>query len=323
MSSRFSQLDDNARLRHLITLDGLERDLLEELLQRAEQYVSRAGQLPPRSAALAGWTVANLFGEPSTRTRASFELAAVRLGADAINLDMALSSRAKGESVLDTIRTLEAMQVDVFVIRDAEPGLHEQVARQVGTEISVISGGEAHISHPTQGLLDALTIRQIKGSFDRLVVAIVGDIRRSRVARSAHRALVTLGVPELRVVAPREMMPDAEEFAGARRFESLDEGIAGADVVMMLRIQRERIAGAEPIDLTAYRRNFGLTAARLVHASPQAIVMHPGPMNRGVEIASEVADGPQSVIRRQIANGVAVRMAVLEHVADARRKRAQ
>ncbi|MGH8130010.1 MAG: aspartate carbamoyltransferase catalytic subunit, partial [Steroidobacteraceae bacterium] len=184
MSSRFSQLDAGGRLRHLITLDGLERGLLEEMLQRAEQYVGPPGQLPPRGTALRGWTVANLFAEPSTRTRASFELAAVRLGADTLNLDMALSSRVKGESIVDTVSALQAMHVDMFVIRDAEPGIHEQVARHVGPHVSVISGGEAHVSHPTQGLLDALTIRQSKGSFDRLVVAIVGDIRRSRVARS-------------------------------------------------------------------------------------------------------------------------------------------
>ncbi len=322
MSSGFSQLDAQNRLRHLITLDGLGRDLLEELLDRADRYLPAAGEGPARGTELDGWTVANLFAEPSTRTRASFELAAVRLGADTINLDVMLSSRAKGESIIDTIYTLQEMQVDVFVIRDAEPGLHEYVARQVGPRVSVISGGESHLSHPTQGLLDALTIRQSKGDFRSLSVAIVGDIRHSRVARSAHRALATLGIPEIRIVAPPEMMPDVAEFAGARRFESLDEGIAGADVVMMLRIQLERAADHAPADLGAYHREFGLTAARLARACPRAIVMHPGPMNRGVEIDSDVADGPQSLIRRQVANGVVVRMAVLAHIADARRKRA-
>ncbi len=323
MTPAISQQDAHGRLRHLITLDGLGRELLEELLDRAEHYLPAEGEGPRRGTDLAGWTVASLIAEPSTRTRASFELAAIRLSADAINLDMALSSRAKGETLLDTIWTLQEMQVDVFVIRDAEAGLQEQVARVVGPQVSVVSAGEAHLSHPTQGLLDALTIRQSKGGFDSLSVVIAGDIRRSRVARSAHRALATLGVPEIRVVAPPEMMPDASEFSGARRFESLDEGIAGADVVMMLRIQLERAAGHAPADLGAYHRDFGLTAARLARASPRAIVMHPGPMNRGVEIASEVADGPQSLIRRQVANGVAVRMAVLAHIAEARRKRAQ
>ncbi len=322
MTSPFSQTDAHGRLRHLITLDGIGRGLIEELLARAQGYVTPAGALPPRGDELAGWTVANLFAEPSTRTRASFELAAVRLGADTINLDVMLSSRAKGESIIDTIYTLQEMQVDVFVIRDAEPGIHEYVARHVGPSVSVISGGEAHLSHPTQGLLDALTIRQCKGDFGPLVVTIVGDIRHSRVARSAHRALTTLGVAELRIVAPPAMMPGASEFAGARRFESFDEGIAGADVVMMLRIQRERIAGSGTTDSVEYHQHYGLTAARLARAHPDAIVMHPGPMNRGVEITSDVADGPQSLIRRQVGNGVVMRMAVLAHLAATRRARA-
>ncbi len=322
MSGGLPQLDGNGRLRHLITLDGLDRELLGGLLERAGRYLGGPGEARPRGRELHGWTVANLFGEPSTRTRASFELAATRLGADVLNLDVARSSRAKGESIADTVATLESMQVDVFVIRDAEAGLPERVARQVGPEASIVSGGEACVSHPTQGLLDALTILQCKGRFDGLVVTIAGDIRHSRVARSAHRALTTLGVGELRLVAPAEFMPDDVEFAGASRFDSMDAGIAGADVVMMLRIQRERIAGAGPADDAGYHQRYGLTAARLARARRQAIVMHPGPMNRGVEIASDVADGPQSVIRRQVANGVAVRMAVLAHIADARRQRA-
>ena len=322
MTSPFPQLDANGRLRHLITLDGLDPGLMRELLERAKDYLCPPGRLPPRGDDLRGWTVANLFAEPSTRTRASFELAALRLGADAVNLDVMLSSRAKGESIIDTIYTLEAMQVDVFVIRDAQPGIIEFVARHVGDHVSVISGGEAHISHPTQGLLDALTIQQHKGDFRSLTVTIVGDIRHSRVARSAHRALTALGVAELRLVAPVDMMPESHEFQGARRFSSFDEGIAGADVVMMLRIQRERITEATPTDIDHYHELYGLTPARLARAKPQAIVMHPGPMNRGVEITSEVADGPQSVIRRQVANGVAIRMAVLAHIAEARRGRA-
>jgi aspartate carbamoyltransferase catalytic subunit len=322
MNRGFTQLDAGGRLRHLVTLDGLGRGLLEELLARAARYQAPAGAPPPRGDALAGWTVANLFAEPSTRTRASFELAAIRLGADVINLDVMLSSRAKGESIIDTIYTLQEMQVDVFVIRDAEPGIHEYVARHVGPQVSVISGGEAHLSHPTQGLLDALTIQQARGRFEGLVVTITGDIRHSRVARSAWRALTTLGVAEIRIVAPREMMPDAGEFAGARRFDSFDEGIEAADVIMMLRIQRERVAGAGPSDVVGYHTQYGLTAARLARARPDAIVMHPGPMNRGVEITSDVADGPQSLIRRQVANGVAMRMAVLAHLAEARQARA-
>ena len=321
MTQDFSQLDRNGRLRHLITLDGLDAGLMRELLERAQDYLCLPGQLPPRGGDLRGWTVANLFAEPSTRTRASFELAATRLGADALNLDVMLSSRVKGESILDTIYTLQAMQVDVFVIRDAEPGIIEFVARHVEDHVSVISGGEAHLSHPTQGLLDALTIQQSKGGFRDLVVTIVGDIRHSRVARSAHCALSGLGVAELRLVAPEEMMPDKGEFAGAVRYQSFDAALERADVVMMLRIQRERIAEIATTNLKSYHEQYGLTAARLARARPEAIVMHPGPMNRGVEISSEVADGPQSVIRRQVSNGVALRMAVLAHLAEARGRR--
>ena len=318
MSQAISQFDAGGGLRHLVTLDGLPRALVESLLERAEAFT----RSPGRSDTLAGLTVANLFGEPSTRTRASFELAALRQGADVVNLDITLSSRAKGETLLDTVYTLLAMRVDIFVIRDAEAGVQAEVARAVDGQASVVSAGEAHVSHPTQGLLDALTIRQCKGGCDGISVAIVGDVARSRVARSAHRALATLGASDIRLVAPRAMMPVDGDFAGCRRFESLDDGIAGADVVMMLRIQHER-AGGGPVDVAAYHRDFGLTAARLARAAPRAIVMHPGPMNRDVEIDSEVADGPQSLIRRQVANGVAVRMAVLAALAETRAVRAR
>jgi aspartate carbamoyltransferase catalytic subunit len=241
----------------------------------------------------------------------SFELAATRLGADVVNLDLQSSSRVKGETVLDTIYTLQAMLVDVFVMRDAEPGLPAYVARHVAPHVSVLNAGEAHVSHPTQGLLDTLTIRQRKGHLGALSVAIVGDIRHSRVARSTGRALLTLGVGELRLVSPASLMPDAEEFEGARRHTNLADGVRGADVVMALRIQRERMPEASSLDADAFNREWGITAENLRLAKPDAIVMHPGPMNRGVEITSEVADGPQSVIRQQVQNGVAVRMAVL------------
>jgi aspartate carbamoyltransferase catalytic subunit len=322
MSPTFAQLDAGGRLRHLLTLEGLPRGLLESLLERATAFAARPGHAPVRGEALGGSTLVNLFAEPSTRTRASFELAAVRLGGDVLNFDNSQSSRAKGETLLDTVHTLLAMQTDYFVIRDGEAGVQERVAREVDGQAAVVSAGEAHLSHPTQGLLDAMTIREHKGDFGQLAIAIVGDIARSRVARSAHQALKTLGAREIRIVAPRAMMPEAAEFAGARRLESLDDGIAGADVVMMLRIQHERAGGAGSVDLAGYHREFGLTASRLARAAPKAIVMHPGPMNRGVEIDSDVADGPQSVIRRQVANGVAVRMAVLERLAAARRARA-
>jgi aspartate carbamoyltransferase catalytic subunit len=259
-----------------------------------------------------------MFTEPSTRTRVSFELAAKRLGADVVNLEMQLSSRVKGESMLDTIYTLEACHVDVFVIRDAEAGVPGIVAANVQPHASVLSAGEAHVAHPTQGLLDALTILQAKKKFDGLKVAIVGDVKHSRVARSAWHVLATLGVAEIRIVSPRGLGPDTGEFAGCERHASIDTGIAGCDVIMMLRIQKERMATAAIPDADRYFAKFGLSSERLAKANPDAIVMHPQPMNRGIEIASDVADGPQSVIREQVRNGVAVRMAVLAMVIEGR-----
>ena len=303
------QLRPDGSLRHLLTLEGLSRVQIERLLERAQGFVRPLGVRPAMSQALSGATVANLFTEPSTRTRVSFELAARRLGAQAVNLEMQLSSRVKGESMLDTVYTLQSMQVDAFVIRDAEAGVPQLVAAHVAPHVSVLSAGEAHLSHPTQGLLDALTIRQSKPHFAGLAVAIVGDIRHSRVARSAWHALRTLGVTELRIVAPVESdsLPD-----------DLEEGLKGADVIMMLRIQKERMGEADLPDGKQYFAAWGLTRERLALARPDAVVMHPQPMNRGIEIASEVADGPQSVIRDQVRNGVAVRMAVLEEVLGAR-----
>jgi aspartate carbamoyltransferase catalytic subunit len=313
------QLRTDGSLRHLLTLEKLSRTQLEGLLQRAQEFVRPLGVPPASSQALSHATVANLFTEPSTRTRVSFELAAKRLGAQVVNLEMQLSSRVKGESMLDTVYTLQSMQVDAFVIRDAEAGVPQLVAAHVAPHVSVLSAGEAHLSHPTQGLLDALTIRQSKQRFAGLAVAIIGDIRHSRVARSAWQALRTLGVTELRLVAPPALMPDADEFAGCTRHSRLEDGLRGADVVMMLRIQKERMAAADLPEGSQYFAAWGLTAERLALARPDAIVMHPQPMNRGIEIASEVADGPQSVIRDQVRNGVAVRMAVLAEVLGSRR----
>ena len=312
------QIRPNGTLRHLLTLEGLPRAQIEALLERAQKFVRPIGQPPVQSKSLAGITVANMFTEPSTRTRVSFELAAKRLGADVVNLEVQLSSRVKGESMLDTIYTLESCHVDVFVIRDAESGVPGLVAAHAQPHVSVLSAGEAHVAHPTQGLLDALTILQHKKKFEGLKVAIVGDVRHSRVARSAWHVLTTLGAAEIRIVAPRALMPDGGEFGGCERFASLDGGIAGADVIMMLRIQKERMATAQIPDADRYFAKFGLSAERLAKASPAAIVMHPQPMNRGIEIASDVADGPQSVIREQVRNGVAVRMAVLEAVIEGR-----
>ncbi len=302
-------------MRHLITLDGLPRDALTALLDRAETYRRLPGQPAYEGRELAGVTLANLFFEPSTRTRASFDLASRRLGAHVLNMDMQSSSRVKGETMLDTIYTLEAMNTDIFVIRDTEPGLPEFLIDHVAPHVSVISAGEAHLSHPTQGLLDVLTIRTHRRRFAGLKVAIVGDIRHSRVARSAARALQTLGATDLRLVAPQSLLPNEDEFPGALRFTRIEDGIAAADVVMMLRIQKERMAQAASLDDAAYFREFGLNATRLRLAAPNALVMHPGPMNRGVEISSDVADGPQSVIREQVNNGVAIRMAVLASIA--------
>jgi aspartate carbamoyltransferase catalytic subunit len=308
------QLRDNGHLRHLLTLAGLERGFLDHLLERSQSYVRPLGEAPPASRDLAGITVANLFTEPSTRTRVSFELAAKRLGADVVNLELQLSSRVKGESMLDTIYTLEALHVDVLVIRDAEEGIPGLVADHVRPHVSVLSAGEAHVAHPTQGLLDALTIQQRKPDFSKLAVAIVGDVRHSRVARSAYDALTTLGVGELRIVAPPVFMPEPGEFPGCARHTTLAKGLKDADVIMMLRIQKERMSQASLPDADRYFAKYGLTPERLQLARPDAIVMHPQPMNRGIEIASDVADGPQSVIRDQVRNGVAVRMAILAEV---------
>src|SRR5689334_185850 len=308
----------NGSLRHLLTLEGLPRSDIERLLDRAQGFVRPLGEKPPTNNTLAGVTVANLFTEPSTRTRVSFELAAKRLGADVVNLEVQLSSRVKGESMLDTVFTLQSVHVDVMVIRDAEAGVPSLVAANVAPHVSILSAGEAHVAHPTQGLLDALTVRQHKSRFDKLSIAIVGDIRHSRVARSAYHVFRILGVPDLRIVAPQALMPEAKEFEGCSRHTTLKAGLKDVDVVMMLRIQKERMGQADLPDADRYFAKYGLNPERLALARPDAIVMHPQPMNRGIEIASDVADGPQSVIRDQVRNGVAVRMAVLSEVVGAR-----
>jgi aspartate carbamoyltransferase catalytic subunit len=318
MNPRPEQLRADGSLRHLLTLETLSRSQIERLLERSQSFVRPLGERPPHSALLAGATVANLFTEPSTRTRVSFELAAKRLGASVVNLEVQLSSRVKGESMLDTVYTLQSLHVDVFVIRDAEAGVPALVATHVAPHVSVLSAGEAHVAHPTQGLLDALTVYQRKQRFAGLAVAIVGDIRHSRVARSAWHAFSKLGVSDLRLAAPPALMPEREEFTGCSRHTQLASALSGADVIMMLRIQRERMSEADLPQGESYFASWGLTPERLALARPDAIVMHPQPMNRGIEIASEVADGPQSVIRDQVRNGVAVRMAVLAEVLGGR-----
>lgn len=310
-AKRTEQLRADGSLRHLLTLDGLPRHLVESLLDRAEHYSRPLGEPPARSTALRGMTVAIMFAEPSTRTRVSFELAAMRLGADVINIEVQLSSRRKGESVLDTVATLEAMQVDGLVLRDAVAEVPDLVAAHVADHVCVFSGGAGSYSHPTQGLLDALTVQQHKGRIEGLRYAIVGDVRHSRVARSAWRAFSLLGAGEIRLLAPDALMPEPEDFAGCSRHDSLN-ALADCDVIMALRIQKERMEAADIPSEEDYFAQWGLTPEKLKFARPDAIVMHPQPMNRGIEIDSAVADGPQSVIRDQVRLGVAVRMAVLE-----------
>ncbi|HET8697390.1 MAG TPA: aspartate carbamoyltransferase catalytic subunit [Gammaproteobacteria bacterium] len=307
-----AQLNERGELRHLIDLAYLDREHLAEIIDLAGRYRTPVGAAAPRDDVLKGRTVANLFFEASTRTRASFELAAKRLRADVLNLDVNTSSRAKGESIMDTIFTLQAMQVDVFVVRDASTGVPARIAQQVAPHVCVLNAGESDVSHPTQGLLDLMTIQRHKGDVRGLSVAIVGDIKHSRVARSAYHALTKFGVGELRFVGPAELLPQDDELPLASRTADIATGIRGADVVMALRVQKERFAQLDEIpDPQEYFRRFGLTEERLALAHRDAIVMHPGPMNRGVEIDGAVADGPRSVIQEQVTNGLAVRMAVL------------
>ena len=306
------QLTSDGQLRHLLSLKGLDRRLINDLMDQSEKYLRRPGEVPARDNSLAGRTVANLFFEASTRTRASFELAAKRMSADVLNLDVNTSSRIKGESILDTIYTLQAMQADIFVVRDASAGVPALIAEKVEPHISVLNAGEADVSHPTQGLLDLLTIRQHKREFEGLVVTIIGDIAHSRVARSATEGLRIMGTEEIRLVSPPGLEADPEHYPGAMITDDMSAGLEGADVIMTLRIQRERIK--EKSNLMTdheYRKRYGLTIDGLKLAQPDAIVMHPGPMNRDVEISGVVADGPQSVITQQVTNGLAVRMAIL------------
>ena len=306
-------------MQHLLSLEDLSRDAIFKLLDAAQALRSEALRHTSQQP-LQGLTVANLFFEPSTRTRASFQLAAQRLGADVLNFEAESSSTRKGETLIDTLRNLEAMGASLFVVRHTHSNVLTSLAAATETS-SVISAGDGRHSHPTQGLLDMLTIRQHKGEdFSNLSVAIVGDIRYSRVARSDVEALRTLGLRDLRLAAPIALLPDDDEpcFADAQRADKLDSALEGCDVVIMLRLQRERMDEGLVTSLEEYYRDWGLSPERLALAKPDAIVLHPGPMNRGVEIADAVADGPQSVILQQVSNGVAVRMAVLNALAQAR-----
>ena len=305
------QLDAQGHLKHFLTLEGLSWDLLVKILDKTEGFLGVARQAVKKVPLCRGKTVANLFFETSTRTRTTFELAAKRLSADVLTLNIAASSTSKGETLLDTLRNLEAMHVDMFVVRHAESGAAHFIAQHVAPGVSVINAGDGRHSHPTQGMLDMFTIRRHKGDFGQLTVAIVGDILHSRVARSQLAALRTLGAGEVRIIAPRTLLPAEPESLGARVFHDLRAGVRDADVVIMLRLQRERMRGAMLPSEHEYFQLFGLTEERLATAKPDAIVMHPGPINRGVEMDSQVADGPRSVILEQVSNGIAVRMAVM------------
>lgn len=304
------QLTADGRLCHLVGIEGLPRAVLDALLARAAQWAARPHDA---SDALRHVGVATLFFEPSTRTRLSFQRAAQRLGADVLGFDAATSSATKGETDADTLRNIEAMGVRGFVIRHREDGAVARLIESAGADTVLINGGDGRSQHPTQALLDMLTLRQAKGEdFSRLKVAIVGDVLHSRVARSDLQALRTLGVGELRVCGPANLLPDDGTLDGCFVTQDLDAALEGVDAAMTLRLQRERMVEGLVASLEDYHRDYGITRARLGMARPDAVVMHPGPMNRGVEISDEVADGPQSLIFRQVANGVAVRMAVLE-----------
>ncbi|MFV9654870.1 aspartate carbamoyltransferase catalytic subunit [Pseudomonas sp. NY15366] len=306
------QLNDQGQLRHFLSLDGLPRELLTEILDTADSFLEVGARAVKKVPLLRGKTVCNVFFENSTRTRTTFELAAQRLSADVISLNVSTSSTSKGETLFDTLRNLEAMAADIFVVRHADSGAAHFIAEHVCPNLAIINGGDGRHAHPTQGMLDMLTIRRHKGDFDKLSVAIVGDILHSRVARSNMLALKTLGCPDIRVIAPKTLLPiGLEESYGVRVFSDADEGLKDVDVVIMLRLQRERMQGGLLPSEGEFYRLFGLTEQRLKLAKPDALVMHPGPINRGVEIESAVADGPQSVILNQVTYGIAIRMAVL------------
>ncbi len=303
------QLAKDGQLKHFLTIEGLSPLLLEEILDRAEQFLSVKSQ--NKSPVLRGKTVMNLFFENSTRTRTTFELAAQRLSADIVSLDIRNSSTSKGESLLDTIRNLSAMNCDMFIVRHQSSGAAHFIAKHCPPHISVLNAGDGHHAHPTQAMLDMLTIRQYKKDFQPLKVGIIGDILHSRVARSQIHALTTLCTGEVRVIAPRTLIPIGIEHMGVNVFNNMEEGLDDLDVVIMLRLQKERMQGALLPSEKEYFSLYGLTEERLKLAKSDAIVMHPGPVNRGVEIDSRVADGPQSVILKQVNNGIAIRMAVM------------
>jgi len=311
MRNNSLQIDEQGKLRHFLTIDGFKREQLIQILDIAESFAVLPGRQVKKVPLLRGRIITNLFFENSTRTRTTFELAAKLLSADVINFNVNVSATTKGETLLDTLRNLEAMHSDMFVVRHPASGAALFIARHVAPGVSIINAGDGRHAHPTQAMLDMFTIRRHKGDFTPLKVAIVGDIQHSRVARSQIMALNTLGVSEVRVIAPRTLLPADVRTLGVHVFHDMDEGIADADVVIMLRLQKERMDTALLPSEHEYFQLYGLTQTRLQNARPDAIVMHPGPINRGVEITSEVADGPRSVILQQVSYGIAVRMAIM------------
>ena len=319
---RSIQINESGELVHLLTTEGIPKALMLRILDRAKAFLDPKNPKEVVNAPLLdGKSVFNLFFENSTRTRTTFEIAAKRLSADVVNLNVQASSTAKGESLLDTIDNLAAMKADMFVVRHGQSGAPTLIAKhinKVAPHIRVMNAGDGRHAHPTQALLDAFTIRHFKGDFQHLRVAIVGDILHSRVARSNIHALTTLGVPEIRAIGPRTLLPSGLKELGLQVYTDLSEGLRDADVILTLRLQNERMRGAMLPSTQEYFKNYGLTVDRLSVAKPDAIVMHPGPMNRGVEIDSAVADGSQSVILAQVTFGIAVRMAVMSMLAEAR-----
>ncbi len=312
---RNPQLNKHGELIHLLSIEGLPRPVIHQILDTAETFLSVNDREVKKVPLLRGKSLFNLFFENSTRTRTTFEIAAKRLSADVINLDIARSSTAKGESLLDTIANLSAMHADMFVVRHSESGAPYLIAQHCAPHVHVVNAGDGRHAHPTQGLLDMYTIRHYKRDFTNLSVAIVGDIVHSRVARSDIHALSILGVPDIRAVGPKTLVPGDLREMGVRVCHDMKEGIRDADVVIMLRLQNERMSGAMLPSAGEFFKNFGLTEEKLALARPDAIVMHPGPINRGVEIDSAVADGKQSVILPQVTFGIAVRMAVMSIIA--------
>jgi len=313
------QLNKQGELQHLLSTEGLPSRILFDILDRASTFVDEAGRGEIRKVPLLhGKSIFNIFFENSTRTRTTFEIAAKRLSADVVNLNIGSSSTSKGETLLDTVDNLCAMHADMFVVRHAQSGAAHLIAKHVAPEIHVINAGDGRHAHPTQALLDMFTIRHYKKEFHNLRVAIVGDILHSRVARSQIHALTTLGVPEVRVIAPKTLLPSHVEKLGVRVFHDMEQGLRDVDVVLMLRLQNERMQGAALPSAQEYFKYYGLTQEKLALAKSDAIVMHPGPMNRGVEIDSSVADGAQSVILPQVTFGIAVRMAVMSTLAGAK-----